>query len=679
MKKTFYISTAIPYVNAVPHVGHTLEFVQSDAIARWHRLRGEKVFFLTGTDENALKNVQAAEKAGIPVKEFVNKHSKIFEECEKALNISFDDFIRTTEKRHIRGANLFWRQCNPDDIYKKSYKGLYCVGCEQFLESEELKGGKCPEHDKEPEVVEEENYFFRLSKYQEEIKKLIESDTLKIFPQSRKNEVLAFINRGLQDFSISRVAERARGWGIPVPDDKSQIIYVWFDALTNYITALGFEKKSSKYKSFWENCPTRVHVIGKGIIRFHAVYWPAMLLSAKVPLPTTEFVHGYLTVDGKKISKSLGNVINPLDLIGRYGTDALRYFLLKFSPFEDGDFSESVLVETYNSDLADVLGNLVQRTLVMVEKYFNSAIPKPGKFNDKDKALIASVNTAGEVDKLIEDFQLNKALDKVFESIRLCNKYINDEEPWKLADTDKERLATILYLLVESLRVFSILLHPFIPSSAEKISCQIGQKLGKLADAKFKKSTKGTISRQEILFRKFESLKKVPVKAETPAQSNSIPAPNALSLLNLKVGKIVSVNNHPNAEKLYVLSVSLGFEKRQLVAGMKPYYSPQELFGKNIVVLTNLKHAVIRGVESQGMLLAADKNGAVKILEAPKSSPGDQVFFEGITPINAEINIQQFSEAKLTTSNRNAVAQGKCLRTKQESIVVDIEDNATIR
>jgi len=311
MAKKFYITTAIPYVNAAPHVGHALEFVQTDVIARYHRLLGEDVHFQSGSDDNALKNVQAAEEKKIPVEKFVKQNSDKFYQFknENILNISFDDFIRTTEKRHIDGAQALWKACKKEDIYKKKYKGLYCLGCEVFLTEKDLVDGKCPEHKKKPEIVEEENYFFRLSKYQDWLEKLISSDKLKIIPKTRKNEVLAFIRRGLEDFSISRTKERAHGWGVPVPGDPNQIIYVWFDALANYITALDWHKKGKLYQKYW---PADVHVIGKGITRFHAIYWPVMLKSADIPLPKSEFVHGYITVEGEKISKSLGNIIDPL-------------------------------------------------------------------------------------------------------------------------------------------------------------------------------------------------------------------------------------------------------------------------------------------------------------------------------------------------------------------------------
>ena len=377
VKKKFYITTAIPYVNANPHLGHALEFVQTDVIARYQKLLGKDAFLTTGADENSLKNVQAAEEAGITTQELCNKNAEIFKELALKLGLSFNSFLRSSIKKdHWPGVHKLWELCKKSgDIYEKKYKGLYCVGCEAFYADNELVNGLCPEHKKKPEVVEEENYFFRLSKYQKRIEKLIETGELRIVPETRKNEVLSFVKRGLEDFSVSRSKERAKGWGVPVPDDDSQIIYVWFDALNIYQTAIGFGTNEKLYKKWW---PADLHVIGKGIIRFHAVYWPAILLSAGLQLPKSILVHGYITIEGHKMSKSLGNIVNPSDLLKKYSADALRYFLIKeIHVANDGDFSEKALVSRINGELVGDLGNLIYRVLSLAEKFKGKIEGKP--------------------------------------------------------------------------------------------------------------------------------------------------------------------------------------------------------------------------------------------------------------------------------------------------------------
>ena len=368
--KKFYITTAIPYVNSRPHIGFALEVVQTDVIARYQRQQGDDVRFLTGTDENALKNVQAAEEAGHPVKEFVAGNAELFQKLLTTLNISNDDFIRTSaEDRHIKGAQKFWAACKPEDIYKKKYRGLYCVGCEEFKLEKDLVNGECPEHPgKKLEEVEEENYFFKLSNYQDKLLEIIKSGEIAIIPDGRRNETLAFIESGLEDFSISRSRERAKNWGVEVPGDLSQVMYVWFDALSNYITALGYADDSEMFEEYWQKGET-LHVIGKGINRFHAIYWPAMLLSAGVALPKKIFIHGYVTANGQKMSKSIGNVIDPFEVVEKYGIDPVRYYLLREIPStEDGDFSYEKFEERYNGELANGIGNLVARVATLGER-----------------------------------------------------------------------------------------------------------------------------------------------------------------------------------------------------------------------------------------------------------------------------------------------------------------------
>jgi methionyl-tRNA synthetase len=483
----WYVTTAIPYVNARPHIGFALELALTDAMARFHRLRGEDVWFLTGTDDNSLKNVQAAEREGLSPAALVARNTAYFVDLETRIRVSNDDFIRTSaEERHAAGVRKLWEACARNgDIYTKPYRGLYCVGCEQFYTEDELVGGLCPEHLTRPEVVEEENYFFRLSRYGEQLAALIESDALHIVPQSRRNEVLSFIRRGLEDFSISRSQARARGWGIPVPGDPDQVMYVWFDALGNYISALGYATDDERYLHYWAENPHRVHVIGKGITRFHAIYWPAMLLSAGVPPPTAIFVHGYVTVEGQKIGKALGNAIDPVELIDAYGADALRFYLLREIPAtDDGDFSRERFVGAYNSDLANKLGNLLNRTISMVGRYCEGMAPAPGSVEPADEPLIATARgLRARVDAAMERFAPHEALAAIWELVDAANKYVEDTAPWTLAKRRKAgpnaeeagaRLATVLYSALESLRLLSLYARPFIPDAAAAMARQLG-------------------------------------------------------------------------------------------------------------------------------------------------------------------------------------------------------------
>lgn len=458
MAKKFYLTAAIPYVNSSPHVGHALEFVQVDAIARYHKLLGEEVATLCGGDENALKNVQAAESAGIPVQEFVDRNAETFRQLTIKLNAEFKFWQKGSDRaHHFPASQKLWELCDKaGDIYKKKYKGLYCVGCEAFYTPDELnENGECFEHPgKKLDRVAEENYFFRLSKYQDWLIKLIESDQLKIIPTERKNEVLSFLKEPLQDISISRTNERAKNWGVPVPNDPSQRLYVWLDALNIYQSGIGFGWNKKLYQKWW---PADLHVIGKGIIRFHAVYWPAFLHSAGLEIPKTILVHNYFTVNGQKMSKTLGNVIDPLTLITKYGTDALRYYLLaKFSPFKDGDFSENNLKKTYNGDLANGLGNLVARIAKLAE--INKINPEKSDRKELDKS----------VSEPLEQFRFDLALEAIWKKIKILDTKINTEKLW-----EKTKTKTVALIeAIEDIRQIASDLQPFLPETAEKIQKQ---------------------------------------------------------------------------------------------------------------------------------------------------------------------------------------------------------------
>jgi len=504
----FYITTAIPYVNAAPHIGFALELVQADVMARYHRRRGEDVLLLTGSDENSLKNVKAAEKLKISTQELVDQNAQLFQDVATGLNVSFENFAKSTDKQaHWPGVEKLWNSLKKEDVYKKKYSGLYCPECEQFYKESELVEGLCPEHHIKPELVEEENYFFKLSNYTKYIQELLTGGTLEVVPSHRKNEVLSFVKEGLEDFSISRSSTRAKGWGIPVPGDSSQIIYVWMDALALYITGVGYGTDQASFDKWW---PADVHEIGKGIIKFHALYWPALLKSAELQMPKRIAVHGYVTIDGQKISKSLGNVINPLDLLKKYKADEIRYYLIRDIPtFQDGDFSESSLKNRINKELLGDLGNLVNRVLTLVENSKMTQFKRtehPDAGNTGNHALMESFveNAAKEVDDCMGRLELGRAMDLTMSIIRHCNGFVNQTEPWKLGDKP-DVLEDVLYNLLEAIRISSKLLYPFLPETSESIEAKLGTKdVPKEFDCKFRGKFTEKTSKGELLFKKVE-------------------------------------------------------------------------------------------------------------------------------------------------------------------------------
>lgn len=478
-----YITTAIPYVNGDPHLGHALEFVQADVLARHRRLRGHSVHFLSGTDDNALKNVDAALAAGLPVTEFVAEKAQRYADLAALLQLSNDDFIRTsTDPRHRPGVERLWRACaEAGDLYQRDYEGLYCSGCEAFILPGDLRDGCCPEHGESPELIVERNWFFRLSRYEEALLDLIGSGRLRIEPEHRRNEVLAFVERGLADFSVSRVHERARGWGIPVPGDPTQVIYVWFDALANYVSALGSGSGGGDYRHWWWESDERLHVIGKGILRFHAIYWPAILLSANQPLPTMIFAHAYVTVEGQKLSKSLGTAVDPSWVVERYGPDALRWWFLRDVPRSgDADFREE-LIATRANELADGLGNLINRTITLLRRH-----PPPGGQPTSDPPAEADrlQQLCGElpsaIDEALAAFDLRAATAALWETVAEANRFVSAARPWEPATAShagshyaEGRRAAVLSVLLDACRVITAELRPFLPLAAERIDIAI--------------------------------------------------------------------------------------------------------------------------------------------------------------------------------------------------------------
>jgi len=583
MAKKYYITTAIDYTNDVIHIGHAYQKVIADILARWHKLAGEDVFFLTGTDEHGQKIFNAAKAKGLEPKKFVDEISGADRKEQDSLNISYNRFIRTTDKDHEQVAQELTKLIfKKGDIYKGVYEGLYCIGCEAYLTEKDLVDGKCPLHNKEPQILKEETYFFKLSKYQKQLLEHYRKNPEFILPESRRNEIINRVKDGLKDLSITRTSF---SWGIPSLIDKKHFLYVWWEALINYLSGVDWPK--DKFKKFW---PADAHLLGKDNGWFHAVIWPAMLLSAGIKLPRTVFVHGYLTFNGQKISKSLGNTILSSALAGKYGADSVRYYLARAVPFgEDGDFSEKDLVARHNNELADKLGNLISRVSALAEKY--------GLAKTENKLL--KKLKLKEIEKHIENYELDKALNLIFEFIDSCNLYVQENKLWETHD--KKRL----YELADSIKAVAILLWPFIPDTCEKIAKQFKFEL---KYGEIKKTYKvQKISKAEILFRKIEQnpeQNKTEEKIEGIIKMTDIKF-NEWEKIDLRAGKIVKAEDIEGADKLYRLEVDLGKEKRILVAGLKQYYKKDELKGKRCVVFCNLEPRVMRGIKSEGMILAA--------------------------------------------------------------------------
>ncbi len=618
-KKTFYVTTPIYYANAEPHIGSAYTTLAADVLARWHRLQGgEEVFFLTGTDEHGQKVQETAEKKGLNPQKFVDEIAKKYEEAFKLLNISNNYFIRTTNPQHEKEVKKVLQELYKKKfIYKGVYEAYYCVGCEQYITKRDMVDGKCPLHQQEPILMKEESYMFRLSAFQDKLLSLIESGKYQILPAKKRNEVISFIKSGLQDISISRKKSKV-SWGIELPFDKEFSTFVWVDAFWNYVTGLKINKKFDK---FW---PPTIQLMANDILRVHATIWPALLLATGNTLPKTLFIHGYFTVNGQKMSKSLGNVIDPVYIAKNYGVDSLRYFLLREIPFgEDGDFSEVKLVERHNQELANDLGNLLRRTTVLIEKNFEGKIPAKG-IDDLCKKLDLK-----KIGSYIDNLELHNALNELWKFVKECNKYVNDKEPWNVKD--KKKLGNILYNLVEALRFMAIVLQPFMPATSEEIARQLGMngfEKQTFKDLKYGKYKHSSIGKTKVLFEKIEIVQKKAKMEEEKMikehgkeihQEDKIPF-SEFQKIDLRVGKITKVQPHPDADKLYILLVDLGEGEHdiQLVAGLREYYKEEELMNKQIVVVRNLQPATLRGVESQGMLLAAEFKGKVVLISPEK-------------------------------------------------------------
>lgn len=620
---TFYVTTPIYYVNAEPHIGHAYSTIVADVIARFYRLAGLDAFFLTGTDEHGDKVVEAAGKAGETVKSYVDKIATIFRDTWPKLNITNDYFIRTTDENHIKTVReILTRVYEKGDIYFSEYEGKYCVGCERFYTETELVDDKCPIHLSEPKLIREENYFFRMSKYQGWLIDYIKKNPEFIRPERYRNEVLAFLRGPLEDLCISR-PKRRLSWGIPLPFDDNYVTYVWFDALINYVSALGYPD-GERFRKYW---PAAQHIIAKDILKPHGIFWPCMLKAAGIAPYRHLNVHGYWNIDAGKMSKSLGNIVKPMDLSSKYGLDAFRYFLLRDMVFGlDSDFSEEALVKRLNSDLANDLGNLVSRSTTMASNYFDGLLPTPETLEEEDLSVRdASLKAIDAYRAEMEGFAFHKALITVWEVISTVNKYIDTTKPWTLAKSDREHLGTVLHTITEAIKVVSVLLWPFMPQSAERIQHQLGyshvglelpfegaKKWGKTKPAR-------PISKAPGLF------PRVTLDEEPEEGEPGLVSLEEFQRLDIRVGTIQEAEAIPGSDKLLKLTIDIG-EVRTIVAGLAQHYTVHELNNKQVIVLANLKPVKLRGVESQGMILAAEDEGGIYLVRPDKKTkPGSPI------------------------------------------------------
>ena len=639
MKEKYYLTTAIAYASGKPHIGNTYEIIMADAIARYKRMKGFDVFFQTGTDEHGQKIEEKAKKANMEPQQYVDKIAQEIRNVFDLMNVSYDKFIRTTDKDHeLQVQKIFEKLYKQGDIYKSEYEGWYCTECEAFFTDNQLVDGKCPDCGREVHREKEESYFFRMSKYANQLMEYIESHQQFIQPESRKNEMINnFLKPGLQDLCVSRTSFK---WGIPVTFDPKHVVYVWIDALSNYITGIGYDCDGNSSEQFNKYWPADLHLIGKDIIRFHTIYWPIMLLALGLPLPKQVFGHPWMLFGEDKMSKSRGNVIYADDLVHFFGVDAVRYFVLSEMPFaQDGSITWQLVMERINSELANVYGNLVNRTIAMTNKYFNGQLTEPDCYEELDQQLIDTCKqTVTKYYEKMDQLRVADAIDTVFDLLRRSNKYIDETSPWTLAKQpeNKARLNTVLYNLLESIRVATVLLTPFMPETSKEVFRQINTEKTDFASIEtwgnYEKNNK-VVENTNVLFARVDEKKTMDEimqymesKAEVKTTFKEEVSIEDFDKLDIRIGTVMDCQRHPKADKLLVFDIKCGSDRRTIVSGIAQYYQPEDLIGKKVAFIANLAPRKLRGIESKGMILSAeDAKGNLEVVTVDKVEDGADI------------------------------------------------------